>query len=70
VCLLRERFPNGDVKFVHRDEDPRDYRVSFEKFAQRFGFVAERSVADGIDEVVGLIASGFVTDPFAPTYRN
>jgi nucleoside-diphosphate-sugar epimerase len=70
VSLLRERFPNGNVRFVHRDEDPRDYRVSFEKFVQRFGFVAERSVADGIDEVVGLLRSGFVTDPFAPTYRN
>jgi len=70
VNILRERFPNGNVKFVQRDEDPRDYRVSFQKFAERFDFVAERSVADGIDEVVGLLASGLVTDPFAPNYRN
>jgi nucleoside-diphosphate-sugar epimerase len=70
VSLLRERFPDGNVKFVHRDEDPRDYRVSFQKFAERFEFVAERSVADGIDEVVGLLSSGLVADPFAPNYRN
>src|SRR6185503_14110834 len=27
VELLRERLPEADVRFVHRDEDPRDYRV-------------------------------------------
>ena len=31
VEILRERFPNGKVDFVHKDEDPRDYRVKFEK---------------------------------------
>jgi nucleoside-diphosphate-sugar epimerase len=70
VGLLHERFPNGSITFVHRDEDPRDYRVSFEKFAGRFGFGAKRSVADGIDEVVGLLGSGLVNDPYAATYRN
>jgi nucleoside-diphosphate-sugar epimerase len=70
VELLRERFPHGSIRFVHRDEDPRDYRVSFQRFAEGFGFAAERSVADGIDEVVDLLASGLVADPFAPAYRN
>ena len=31
VGLLQERFPEARVEFVHKDEDPRDYRVSFEK---------------------------------------
>ena len=70
VSFLRERFPNGKVEFVQRDEDPRDYRVSFDKFGGRFNFAAERSVSDGIDEVIGLLASGLVPDPFAPAYRN
>lgn len=70
VALLRERFPEGKVELVHRDEDPRDYRVSFEKFAQRLGFKAERSVGEGIDEVLALLHSGLVGDPYAPSYRN
>jgi nucleoside-diphosphate-sugar epimerase len=70
VELLRERFPAGKIEFVHRDEDPRDYRVSFEKFAARFGFKARRSVTEGIDEVLALLRSGLVDDPFAPSYRN
>jgi nucleoside-diphosphate-sugar epimerase len=70
VDLLRERFPDGKIEFVHRDEDPRDYRVSFEKFAERVGFKARRSVTEGIDEVLALLRSGLVDNPFAPSYRN
>ncbi len=70
VDLLRERFPDGKVEFVHRDEDPRDYRVSFEKFASRIGFTSERSVPNGIDEVLSLLQSGLLSDPYAASYRN
>jgi nucleoside-diphosphate-sugar epimerase len=70
VELLRQRIPDGTINFVHRDEDPRDYRVSFEKFADRFGFRPGRTLGDGIDEVVGLLQSGLVDDPYATSYRN
>jgi nucleoside-diphosphate-sugar epimerase len=70
VELLKERFPDATVKFVHRDEDPRDYRVSFEKVKQHLDFQAQWSVAAGIDEVSALLQSGLVGDPFAPEYRN
>lgn len=70
VELLRERFPDANVEFVHRDDDPRDYRVSFDKFTRERGFKAEHSVAQGIDEVIALVRSGLLDDPFAPAYRN
>jgi nucleoside-diphosphate-sugar epimerase len=70
VEILRTRFPNGKVDFVHKDEDPRDYRVSFEKFASRTGFRIERSVEDGVDEVLALVRSGLLDDPYHPVYRN
>lgn len=70
VELLRERFPDAAVRFVHRDEDPRDYRVSFEKVKEQLGFDAQWSVAAGIDEVSSLLESGLVSDPFAAMYRN
>jgi len=31
--LLRQ-IPNGSVRFIHKDEDPRDYRVNFQKIKQ------------------------------------
>jgi nucleoside-diphosphate-sugar epimerase len=70
VELLRERVPAANVSFVHRDEDPRDYRVSFEKVRDELGFVPERKVADGIDEVMSLVRSGLLGDPYAPVFSN
>jgi nucleoside-diphosphate-sugar epimerase len=70
VELLKERFPDATVSFVHRDEDPRDYRVSFEKVKEQLDFQTQWSVETGIDEVSALLQSGLVADPFAPEYRN
>lgn len=70
VELLRARIPEANVSFVHRDEDPRDYRVSFEKIRSQLGFNVEHSVGDGIDELRQLLESGLVPDPDAPAYRN
>jgi nucleoside-diphosphate-sugar epimerase len=70
VELLRERIPTMQVEFVHRDEDPRDYKVSFNKVSSQLGFEARRSVVDGIDEVIALLRSGMLADPDAPVYRN
>jgi nucleoside-diphosphate-sugar epimerase len=70
VELLRERIPDASISFVHKDEDPRDYRVSFAKVNERLGFETRRSVADGVDEVIGLMRAGLVDDPYAPVYRN
>jgi nucleoside-diphosphate-sugar epimerase len=70
VRLLGERFPEMQVEFVHRDEDPRDYRVSFEKVRQALGFEVETPVPAGIDEVSEFLRSGLVADPYAEAYRN
>jgi nucleoside-diphosphate-sugar epimerase len=70
VDLLVERLPETRVEFVARSEDPRDYRVSFEKIETRLGFAVSRTVPDGIDEVLGLLRSGAVADPFDASYRN
>ena len=70
VEILQTRVPEADVSFVHRDEDPRDYRVNFDKIAERLGFAVERRVPDGIDEVAGLLADGAFADPYSPVYRN
>lgn len=69
VELLRERFPQAQVSFVHRTDDPRDYRVSFDKIG-RLGFVARRRVPDGISEVADLLGNGVIADPFDAAYTN
>jgi nucleoside-diphosphate-sugar epimerase len=70
IELLERRLPSMRVERVEKLEDPRDYRVSFAKIAERLGYAVTRTVPDGIDEVLGLLAAGVVRDPFADPYRN
>ena len=69
VNLLKDRFDGPVVKFVHKDEDPRDYRVSFEKVRAAIGFEVGRTVGTGIDEVASLVRTNIV-DPYDAGYRN
>ncbi|MCO6418409.1 NAD(P)-dependent oxidoreductase [Siccirubricoccus sp. KC 17139] len=59
IELVQQRLRRkAEVIRVARNEDPRDYRVSFDKIATRLGFKPERTVAHGIDEVVSAFESG------------
>jgi nucleoside-diphosphate-sugar epimerase len=67
---ITQRLGRGDVTYVHRDEDPRDYRVSFERIKAALGYEPLLRVPDGIDEIVeGLEAERF-GDPFSPAHSN
>jgi nucleoside-diphosphate-sugar epimerase len=70
VDLIQPQAPDALVEYVHRDEDPRDYRVSFARVADELGFRTSRSVPDGIREVADLVRSGAITDFESPRYRN
>ncbi len=60
----------GTVSYVHREEDPRDYKVSFEKIRTELGFQTQMSVPDGIAEVIAGLEAGAFGDPFDERYRN
>jgi nucleoside-diphosphate-sugar epimerase len=70
VELLQQRLPDARVRYVHKDEDPRDYRVAFEKIDLTLGYRPRYTVGDGIDEIMALLRSGIVDDPAAGVYRN
>ncbi len=70
VELIRPYAPDAAIEFVHRDEDPRDYRVSFSKIKTRLGFDVSLTVLDGIAEIVGLVKNGIISNAASPAYRN
>jgi nucleoside-diphosphate-sugar epimerase len=70
VELLQQRLPEARVRYVHKDEDPRDYRVAFEKIDLALGYRPRYTVGDGIDEIMALLRSGIVAEPAAEVYRN
>ncbi len=60
----------NNVSFVHKDEDPRDYRVNCDKIGQTLGFQPTRRVADGVREIIAAIGSGWITNPYDTRYSN
>jgi nucleoside-diphosphate-sugar epimerase len=70
VEIITSQVPRGKVSFVHRDEDPRDYKVSFEKIRESLGYVPDMRVPDGIAEVAKGLDEEAFGDPFDPRHRN
>ncbi len=55
--------------YVEKDEDPRDYRVNFDRIAS-LGFRPHRRLADGVAEIARALQDGLITDPYAARYHN
>lgn len=70
VEMIRPYAPEAVVEFVHKAEDPRDYRVSFHRLAGALGFSITRTVPQGILEVAQLVLNGIVSDFTEERFRN
>jgi nucleoside-diphosphate-sugar epimerase len=67
---IARQVDTGEVSFVKRDEDPRDYKVSFDKIRAVLGFEALMTVPEGITELVAGLRDGAFSDPWDPRHRN
>jgi nucleoside-diphosphate-sugar epimerase len=71
VEAIQAQMPGrGEVRYVRREEDPRDYKVSFEKIREVLGFQTEMTVPDGIAEIITSLEAGELPDAFDTRYRN
>jgi nucleoside-diphosphate-sugar epimerase len=70
VELIRPHAPDAIVEFVHKTEDPRDYRVSFSRIGEQLGFRITRTVSEGIAEVSRLVRQNVINDFENGSYRN
>jgi nucleoside-diphosphate-sugar epimerase len=70
VELIRRRLPAAEVRYVHRDEDPRDYRVAFSRIRDELGFAPAMRVPDGVDEVIRGLEEQRFGDPFDRRFSN
>ena len=64
VEIITGQLGRGDVEYVHRDEDPRDYKVSFEQIRDELGFEPLQPRPRRIDEIVGALEEERFGDPF------
>lgn len=67
VCKV---IPDTKVNYVEMNEDPRDYRVNFDKIKNELGYTITKKVPDGVKEIYTLLKTGIVTDSFAQKFRN
>ena len=70
VERIREQTDKGNVSFVQRTEDPRDYKVAFGKVHDVLGYEITKTVPEGIAEILQALDAGRFPDSFEPRYRN
>jgi nucleoside-diphosphate-sugar epimerase len=70
VEMIRPYAPDAAVEFVHKQEDPRDYRVCFSRIQQVLDFEITRTVAEGIAEVAQLVNDKIIQDFSQKRFRN
>ena len=68
--MLVERFPAANIRYVRKNEDPRDYRVNFDKIQDSLNFDISRRVGDGMDEIRDAIEQGVISNPDSVIYSN
>jgi len=67
---IKKQLPLAQIKYVKKNEDPRDYRVSFEKIKKLLDFKITKRVPDGIRDVIQIVQDKFISDPDDPKYKN
>lgn len=70
VDEIRKQVPEAQVRYVRRDEDPRDYRVNFDKIHAQLDFKITKRVPDGIAEIIRVLRSGLITNPYEQRFSN
>jgi nucleoside-diphosphate-sugar epimerase len=70
ISELLKQLPEGKVKYVHQENDPRDYRVDFSRISNLLGFKVSRTVPEGIQEILSGIKAGIIDNPDDQKYYN
>lgn len=68
--IVAAAVPGTNVNDVRNDEDPRNYRVCFDKIQNTLGFRAAVTLEQGIQEIVDAVERGEVDDWRDPKYSN
>jgi nucleoside-diphosphate-sugar epimerase len=64
------QIPGSQIKYIQKSEDPRDYKVSFEKIKTLLDFHIKKKVPDGILEIRKVVTSGLLVNPDDQKYKN
>lgn len=68
--LLLEINPKAIIKFVSKNEDPRDYRVNFDKIKNKLNYKISKTVLQGMEEIFNAIKNNKFPNPYSKNYSN
>ena len=70
VNEIKKVIPNTNIKYVPKNDDPRDYRVNCDKIKRELGFNITMTVPDGILEIKRVIEEKIIQNPESQKYYN
>jgi nucleoside-diphosphate-sugar epimerase len=72
VALIKQELPETRVHYkdLAFGGDMRDVRVSYRKIYEQLGFRTQWTVEEGVQEILYLLQTGLISDPFSERYRN
>lgn len=70
VDEIVKQLPDSKVKYVQRNDDPRDYKVSFKKINDTLGFNISRTVPEEITQIIKVVKEGFFKNPDDNKFKN
>ena len=70
VNEIKKVLPNSKIKYVVKNDDPRDYRVNCDKIKKELGFEISVKVVDGIMEIKRAIKENLIQDSEDQKYYN
>jgi nucleoside-diphosphate-sugar epimerase len=68
--IVARSAPGTRVEEITNSDDPRNYRVNFDRIRNVLGFRASVTLEEGIQEIVDAVRSGGVADWTDPIYSN
>ena len=70
VKKIQGFIPDAKIKYVKKNEDPRDYRVSFEKIKRELDFTITKTVPEGIAEIFDVVRQGIIKNTEEQRFYN
>ena len=67
---IAKQIPSSKIKYVEKNEDPRDYRVNFDKIKNKLNFEITKTVPEGIAQIKQVVEDGFFNNPDDSKYKN
>jgi nucleoside-diphosphate-sugar epimerase len=70
VNEIKKVLPDAKIKYIAKEDDPRDYKVNCDKIKKELGFKISMTVPDGIKEINRAIRENLIKDTENQKYYN